>query len=216
MSKTKSYAVIGLGSFGSSVARTLAEEGMEVMVIDSNKEKVNVIAPYVTYALQLDVTSELVLKTVGLDRMDGAIIAIGENLEASVMSTMLCKEMGIPKIIVKAENDLQKSILLKIGADEVVLLEKDSGYRLAKNIVGNFKDYFNITSDLCIVEINAKADWVGKTLKEMNFRNQYHLNIISIQSPSDENPDTFPNPDRRIKKNDILIAAGKEKDIEQL
>ena len=215
MNKIKSYAVIGLGGFGSNVALALMEEGMEVMVLDSSREKVNAIAPQVTYAMQLDASNEIALKSVGIERMDGVVIAIGENLEASVMATILCKEMGVKKVIVKAETDLQKAILTRVGADEVILPEKESGYRLAKNIAGNFRDFFSISENLCIVEVPAKGEWIGKTIKELNFRKEYHLNIISIKSTSEEEADNFPNPDRHIRKDDMLIVAGKEEDIEK-
>ena len=141
MSTVKSYAVIGLGGFGKSIARTLAQEGMEVMVIDIHKEKVNELAPEVTYAMQLDVTNETAMKNIGLESMDGVIIAVGQKLEVSAMATILCKEMGVPLVIAKAETMLQKKILERIGADQVILPEVESGFRLAKNIVGNFMDY---------------------------------------------------------------------------
>ena len=167
MSKVKSYAVIGLGGFGSSVARTLAQEGMEVLVMDIHKEKINALAPEVTYALQIDVTNEIAMKNIGLEHMDAVIIAIGENLEVSVMATIICKEIGVPLVIAKAETNLQKTILDRVGADQVILPEKESGYRLAKNIVGNFMDYFSLSGRMSIVEMPVKKEWIGRNLREL-------------------------------------------------
>ncbi|MDO4977945.1 MAG: TrkA family potassium uptake protein [Eubacteriales bacterium] len=216
MAKVKSYAVIGLGVFGMSVARNLSQEGMEVMVIDHNKDLVNSIAPEVTYAIQMDVTNELALKNVGLDRMDGVIIAIGESLEASVMATILCKEMGVPKIIVKAKTDLEKRILEKVGANMIIMPEKESGFRLAKNIAGNFMDFFSLSDKLSIVEFPMKKEWIGKTLRELDVRRQYRLNIIAIHHAGSENPDCYPDPDRPLQAEDLVIAAGENAEIEKL
>ncbi len=216
MSEVQSYAVIGLGVFGSSVARTLAAEGIEVMAIDSSREIVNGIASEVTYALQVDVTNEAAMKNIGLERMDGAVIAIGDKLQASVMATILCKEMKIPKIIAKAKTDLEKRILERVGADEVILPEKESGYRLAKNISDNFMDFFRLSNELTVVEMPAKEEWIGKSLRELNVRNVYKINIIAIVNKNDDNPDCFPNPDRPIQAGDVIIAAGRDEDIEHL
>ena len=216
MSEVKSYAVIGLGGFGSSVARTLSQEGMEVMVIDIHKDKINALAPEVTYALQLDVTNEMAMKNIGLEHMDAVIIAIGENLEVSVMATIICKEIGVPLVIAKAETTLQKTILDKVGADQVILPEKESGYRLAKNLVGNFMDYFSLSGRLSIVEMPVEKEWVGKSLRELKLRSTYRINIISIQNEDGGDPDSFPNPDQLIREGDIIIAAGRPQDIESL
>lgn len=216
MSKVKSYAVIGLGGFGSSVARTLAQEGMEVLVMDIHKEKINALAPEVTYALQMDVTNEIAMKNIGLEHMDAAIIAIGENLEVSVMATIICKEIGVPLVIAKAETNLQKTILDRVGADQVILPEKESGYRLAKNIVGNFMDYFSLSGRMSIVEMPVKKEWIGRNLRELKLRSTYGINIISIQNEDGGDPDSFPNPDQIIREGDIITAAGRPDDIENL
>ncbi len=216
MREVQSYAVIGLGVFGSSVARTLAQEGIEVMAIDHNRELVNGIAPEVTYAIQVDVTNETAMKNIGLERMDGAIIAIGDKLQASVMATSLCKEMKIPKIIAKAKTDLEKRILERVGADEIILPEKETGYRLAKNISDNFMDFFRLSNQLTVVEMPAKEEWIGKSLRQLDMRNVYKINIIAIGNKNNCDPDCFPDPDRPIQAGDVIIAAGKNEDIEKL
>lgn len=216
MAKIKSFAVVGLGVFGMSVARNLSQEGMEVMVVDRNKELVNSIAPDVTYAIQMDVTNEIAMKNIGLDRMDGVIIAIGESLQASVMATILCKEMGIPKIIVKAKTDLEKRILEKVGANTIIMPEMESGFRLAKNIAGNYMDFFSLSEKLSIVEFPVKKEWVGKSLRELDVRNKYRLNIIAIHKAGSENPDCYPDPNSPLENDDVIIAAGENEEIAKL
>lgn len=216
MGSVKSYAVIGMGGLGRSIARTLAQEGMEVMIIDIHKDKINELASEVTYALQLDVTNETAMKNIGLESMDGVVIAVGQKLEVSAMATILCKEMGVPLVIAKAETMLQKKILEKIGADQVILPEVESGFRLAKNIVGNFMDYFNLSGNLSIVEIPVRQEWINHSLRELQFRNNYNLNIIAINHKGQKEPERFLEPDQNILEGDILIVAGRNEDIENL
>lgn len=210
----KSYAVLGLGSFGMSVAKTFAEIGMEVLAVDKNKELVNSIASEVTYAVQLDVTNEKALKSIGLERVNGAVVAIGENLEANVMATILLKEMGVPYVVAKAETEMQKKILEKIGADKVVFPEKEMGCRLAKNIAGNFLDIFNLSDKVSMVELEVKKEWIGKSIRELDFRKQYHLNIVAFRRAGEL--DSFPNPDDILQSGDIIIAMGNNKDLDRI
>ncbi|MDD7113291.1 MAG: TrkA family potassium uptake protein [Lachnospiraceae bacterium] len=210
----KSYAVLGLGSFGKSVARSFMELGIEVLAVDRNKIIVNEIASEVTYAVQMDVTNEDALKSIGIEKMDGVIVAIGENLEASVMATLLVKELGVPYVVAKAETDMQKKILEKIGADKVVFPEKEMGIRLAKNIVGNFLDVFDLSSKDSMVELKVKEEWVGKSIRELDFRNRYHLNIVAFRREG--KLDSFPDPDDVLQKDDIIITVGKNEDLNRI
>ena len=132
------------------------------------------------------------------------------------MATILCKEIGVPMVIAKAETSLHKTILEKVGANQVILPEKESGYRLAKNIAGNFMDYFSLSNKLSIVQMPVEEKWVGKNLRELKLRSTYRINIISIQHEDGEDPDSFPNPDQLIREGDIIIAAGRNEDIERL
>ena len=210
----KSYAVLGLGSFGKSVARSFMELGIEVLAVDRNKIIVNEIASEVTYAVQMDVTNEDALKSIGIEKMDGVIVAIGENLEASVMATLLVKELGVPYVVAKAETDMQKKILEKIGADKVVFPEIEMGIRLAKNIVGNFLDVFDLSSKDSMVELKVKEEWVGKSIRELDFRNRYHLNIVAFRREG--KLDSFPDPDDVLQKDDIIITVGKNEDLNRI
>lgn len=210
----KSYAVLGLGSFGKSVARSFMELGIEVLAVDRNKIIVNEIASEVTYAVQMDVTNEDALKSIGVEKMDGVIVAIGENLEASVMSTLLVKELGVPYVVAKAETEMQKKILEKIGADKVVFPEKEMGVRLAKNIAGNFLDVFDLSSKDSMVELKVKEEWIGKSIRELDFRNRYHLNIVAFRR--DGKLDSFPDPDDVLQRDDIIITVGKNEDLSRI
>ena len=210
----KSYAVLGLGSFGKSVARSFMELGIEVLAVDRNKIIVNEIASEVTYAVQMDVTNEDALKSIGVEKMDGVIMAIGENLEASVMATLLVKELGVPYVVAKAETEMQKKILEKIGADKVVFPEKEMGVRLAKNIAGNFLDVFDLSSKDSMVELKVKEEWIGKSIRELDFRNRYHLNIVAFRR--DGKLDSFPDPDDVLQRDDIIITVGKNEDLSRI
>ncbi|MCI5504305.1 MAG: TrkA family potassium uptake protein [Anaerobutyricum sp.] len=210
----KSYAVLGLGSFGKSVARSFMELGIEVLAVDRNKIIVNEIASEVTYAVQMDVTNEDALKSIGVEKMDGVIVAIGENLEASVMATLLVKELGVPYVVAKAETEMQKKILEKIGADKVVFPEKEMGVRLAKNIAGNFLDVFDLSSKDSMVELKVKEEWIGKSIRELDFRNRYHLNIVAFRR--DGKLDSFPDPDDVLQRDDIIITVGKNEDLSRI
>ena len=209
-----SYAVLGLGSFGKSVARSFMELGIEVLAVDRNKIIVNEIASEVTYAVQMDVTNEDALKSIGVEKMDGVIVAIGENLEASVMATLLVKELGVPYVVAKAETEMQKKILEKIGADKVVFPEKEMGVRLAKNIAGNFLDVFDLSSKDSMVELKVKEEWIGKSIRELDFRNRYHLNIVAFRR--DGKLDSFPDPDDVLQRDDIIITVGKNEDLSRI
>ena len=143
----KEFVVFGLGRFGTSVARTLAESGCEVLVVDDNEDKIHEIADYVTHAVCANVTDVDSLESLGISNFDGAIVAIGQNLEASVMVTILAKEAGIPYVLAKAQNDLHAKVLKKVGADMVVFPEKETGIRIANNILmGNFFDAVELSS----------------------------------------------------------------------
>lgn len=211
--KVKSYAVLGLGGFGTSVAKTLSEEGMEVLAVDKNPEAVRGVMSDVTCAMEVDVTNEEAIKSLGLERMDGVIIAIGENLEASVMATILVKEMGVPLVVAKAENDLHKSILQRLGANRVLFPEKEIGTSFARNLVGNYMDYFRLSEKVGMVEIEIKEEWEDHSLIDLNFRNRYHLNIVAIRRGENI---VFCNPSTAFQKGDRIIAMGENQYLENL
>jgi trk system potassium uptake protein TrkA len=211
----KEFVVFGLGRFGRSVATTLAEGGCEVMVVDDDEDKIHEVADYVTYAVRADVTEADALATLGIGNFDGAIIAIGENLEASVMVTILVKEMGVPYVLAKAQNELHAKILKKVGADMVVFPEKETGIRIANNLMmGNFFDAVELSSTFSMMELDAIPEWVGHSLRELNLRAKNMINVIGIKR--DENLNINPDADMPIERNDTLVIIGKNEILNKL
>ena len=179
--RRKEFVVFGVGKFGLSVAKTLADNGCQVMAVDSEQSKVEEIANEVTYAVCTDVTDADAIHSLGIRNFDGAIVAIGENLEASVLVTIISKEMGIPFVLAKAQTELQAKVLKKVGADKIIFPEKESGTRLAKNLLSSgFVDIIELTNDVSMIEMDVKAEWVGKNLLELNLRKKYGINVVAI------------------------------------
>lgn len=211
----KEFVVFGLGRFGKSVATTLADSGCEVLVVDDNEDKIQEMADIVTYAVKANVTDVDTMETLGISNFDGAIVAIGEDLEASVMVTILAKELGIPYVLAKAQNDLHAKILKKVGADMVVFPEKETGIRIAnKLLLGNFFDAVELSSTFSMMEVGALAEWDGHTLRELNLRAKYNVNVIGIKKNGvlDINPDA----DVAVSKNDVLVMIGKNEELNKL
>ena len=211
----KEFVVFGLGRFGKSVATTLADSGCEVLVVDDCEEKIQEMADVVTYTVKANVTDVDTMETLGISNFDGAIVAIGENLEASVMVTILAKELGIPYVLAKAQNDLHAKILKKVGADMVVFPEKETGIRIANNLLlGNFFDAVELSSTFSMIEIGALSEWDGHSLRELNLRAKYKVNVIGIKKNGvlDINPDA----DMSVSKNDVLVMIGKNETLNKL
>ena len=182
MSK-KQFVVIGLGRFGASIATTLYSLGNDVLVIDKNEDLIQDIASEVTHAVQADATDENALKSLGIRNFDVAIISIGGDIQSSVMATLIVRELGVKYIIAKGNGELHAKVLYKIGADRVVLPEKDMGVRVAHNIISSsILDYIELSSDYSIMEVKAFKDWVGKDLKSLDLRKKYGINVIAIKT----------------------------------
>ena len=213
--KAKQFLVFGLGRFGTSLAKTLCEMGQEVLAIDSDEEIVNSIAPFVTQAMQLDATDEEVLKTLGVNNFDAAIVSIGQDMQASILVCVLLKELGVPYVIAKANDELHAKVLRKIGADRVIFPERDMGARLARSILApNVLDLMNLSDDYQIIEIRVPEKWVGNSLIGLNVRRHYGLNILAIHRQ--ESFVVSPAPDMLFEAGDILLVMGKKDDIEKL
>ena len=213
--KAKQFLVFGLGRFGTSLARTLCEMGQEVLAIDSDETAVQDIAPHVTQAMQLDATDEEVLKTLGVNNFDAAIVSIGHDIQASILLCVLLKELGVPKVIAKAHDDLHAKVLRKIGADRVVFPERDMGARLARSILApNVLDLMNLSDDYQIIEIRVPAKWIGNSLIGLNVRRRYGVNILAIHRQ--ERFVISPAPDMLFESEDTLLVMGKKDDIEKL
>ncbi len=213
--KSKSFLVFGLGRFGSSLARSLCEQGQQVMAVDANEENVQNIAPYVTEAVQLDATDEAALATLDVNSFDGAVVSIGENVRDSVLICVLLKEMGIPHLIAKANDELHAKVLRKIGVDRVVFPERDMGERVAKSIVTpGVLDLMQLGDDFQIVEIRTPARWAGNTLIGLNVRRKYGISILAVHRNGSYM--VSPSADLQLEADDTLLVIGKEEDIEEL
>ncbi|XZJ96605.1 potassium channel family protein [Clostridium perfringens] len=212
---SKQLVIIGLGRFGSSVAKTLYALGHDVLAIDSNEDLVQEISDSVTHAVQMDATDENALRTLGLRNFDVAVVTIGANIQASVMATLLVKDMGIKYIIAKGNSDLHAKVLYKIGADRVILPEKDMGVRVAHNLVSSsILDYIELSPDYSIIEIESPKEWYGKSMKELSLRSKYGINVMAIKRNNEVN--ISPDADDVINKDDIVVAIGSAEDLTKL
>ena len=176
MKAKKTYAVFGLGRYGAAVARELVENGMEVIAVDSKQKIVNDAAAYLPICKCADVSDAEVISRLGIGSVDTVIVCMASNLEASVMAVTLCKQAGVKTVIAKCANEMQQKILLRVGADQVVFPENESGIRLAKNLLSSgFIDMISLSKDVSIVEIDVKKEWLGKNLVELNLRKKQKL-----------------------------------------
>lgn len=208
----KEFAVIGLGRFGGSICRTLAEQGMEVMAIDINEDRVNDYSMVASHAVVGDSTDEKVLKELGIRNFDHVVVAIGDNIQASILTTIILKEHGVQNITVKAQNDYHEKVLVKIGADHVVHPERDMGKRIANNMISNsVLDYLELSDEHSIVEIVASEKMDGHSILNLDIRAKYGINIVAIKRENEII--VSPQANEIINKNDILIVIGADVDI---
>lgn len=215
MLKNKQFVVFGLGRFGMSVATTLSEAGYEVMAVDQDEEKIQDISSFVTHAVQADATDAETLKSLGIRNFDIAVVAIGRDIQSSIMVTLLLKEMGVAYVVAKASSELHEKVLNKLGADRIVSPEQDMGVRIATNLMsGNIMDYIQLSSEYSIVEIITLPEWSGQTLRELNIRVKYGINIIAIER--DKEITITPGPDFVLHEKDILVVVGANQQIENL
>lgn len=203
----KQYAVLGLGSFGESVALTLENMGCDVLVMDDSYEKIQDISDKVSYAMKADISDPDALQALGGKNLDGVVVAVSENLEAGIMATMLCKEMGIPLVVAKAKNKLQGAILKRVGADRIVYPEIEMGSRVAKSLVSReFMDWIELSNDYSMVEIAVPDKWVGRTLVDINVRERLGINVVGIIING--KIDVTLDPQKPLPEGGILIVIG--------
>lgn len=215
MKQGKQYAVIGLGRFGTSVAGTLHKLGYEVLAIDSNEDRVQEFSNEVTHVVQADTTDEAALLALGIRNFDVVVVAIGEDVQANVLTTLQLKEIGVPYIVSKARDALHGKMLQKIGADRVIYPERDMGQRLAYNLVSSsVLDYIELSPDLGIVEVRIPQILIGKTLAETNLRVRYEINVVAIKR--DKTLIVPPLPNEKFMNDDILVVVGEMKRIQHL
>lgn len=208
----KEFVVIGLGRFGGSIVRELIEQDADVMAIDKDSERVDEFASIATQAVVADTTDESVLKSLGIRNFEHVIVAIGENIQASILTTLMLKEIGVKKITVKAQNDYHAKVLDKIGADKVVHPERDMGIRIAHNMLSNnVLDYLELSDEHSIMEVKANEKLAGYTLMGLDIRANYGINIVAIKRGKEIH--VSPQADMEIELQDILIIIGSDADI---
>lgn len=211
----KQYVVFGAGKFGGSIAVTLQQLGCDVILVDKNPELIQELADEVSYAICADVEDTEAFEELGLKNVDGAIVAITENLEASIVTTMMCHEMGIPRILAKAKSRMHEKILRSVGAHKVIYPETEMGRRVAKYLVAdNFADWIELSPYFSLVEMDVPAQWCGKSLIELQIREKYHVNVIGIKDGDKVN--VTLDPKEPLKSGVILILVGENKDLEAL
>lgn len=205
MKSNKTYAVFGLGRYGLAVARELVANGKEVIAVDMSQRIVNDVAAYLPVCKCADVTDGEVISRLGIGNIDTVIICMAGNLEASVMAVTLCKEAGVNTVIAKCANEMHQKILLRVGADRVVFPEKESGIRLAKNLLSSgFVDMISLSKDVSMVEIDVRSEWVGKNLIELNLRKKYGFNVVALKKGEKVNVNI--NPEQVLDTSTTLIV----------
>ncbi len=211
----KNVIVLGLGRFGYSVATKLFEKGIYVTAVDSNYKKVEKIANFVSSAAQGDITEEMAMKSLGINNYDVAIIATGTDIEASIEATLICKDSGVDKVIAKATSQSHARILKKIGADQIVYPELDTGERLARSLAGsNLLELVQFSNDFSLIEIKVHEDWIGKSLIELDFRKAYKMNVVAFERDGKMLMDIDPSTE--IRKGDVLVLIGDNENAKAL
>lgn len=206
------FAVIGLGRFGGAICEELSHEGMNVLAIDIDEQRVNAFKNIASHAVIADSTDEEALNALGIKNIDHVIVAIGDNIQASILTTVILTELGIKQITVKAQNDYHEKILNKIGAHVVVHPERDMGRRLAQSLISsNIIDFIELSDTHKIVEVKASKKMIGKNLAELEIRAKYGCNVVAIKR-GDEMI-ISPQAQQTIEREDIFIIIGKDEDI---
>ncbi|MDR7000711.1 TrkA family potassium uptake protein [Neobacillus niacini] len=207
---TKQFAVIGMGRFGSGLSAELFKEGAEVLAIDKNEKRIQENYNHVTHAVVADTTEEKTIKELGLRNMDVVVVAIGDDIQASILTVMILKDLGVKYVIAKAVTDHHAKVLTQVGADRVVLPERETGIRIAKNLLSpNVLDFIELSDEYKIEEIVASPFMVGKSLRELDIRAKYQLSVIAIKSDGKMN--ISPLPDDKINPGDTLVVLGEKK-----
>lgn len=213
----KQFLVIGAGRFGASVAKTLYEMGHDVMVVDDDEGKIQLISDEVTNAVQADASSETSLKALDIKDFNAVVIAIGENVQASIMAAILLIELKAQYIVAKARTTLHGKVLEKIGVNQVVFPERDMGHKLARSLVApSIIDMIELSDDYSVVEVMAPKQMVGKSLKELNLRARHGINVIALRRNHGDKTNLSPVAEDIIEPEDIVVAIGPNKNLKKL
>ena len=215
MQDKKTYAVFGLGRYGTAVAKELVENGREVMAVDVDPKIVNNAASYLPVCKCADITDAEVIARLDIGSIDTVIICMASNLEASVMAVTLCKEAGVKTVIVKCANEMHQRILRRVGADRVVFPEKEAGMHLAKNLLSaGFIDIISLSSNVSVVEISVKEEWVGKNLLDLGLRRKYGINVVAVRKGEEANVDI--DPQQALEREMTLVVIANAEKLKNL
>lgn len=206
------YLVIGLGRFGSAIAETLCEDGMQVLGVDCRLDLVEAMKDRITQAVQADSMDHEAMAALGVGEFDTAFVTIGGDVKASCVTTMLLRELGVRFIVAKASDEFHGRMLEKLGADKIVYPERDMGKRVAHNLVsGNLLEYIELSPDFSMAEILPRSEWVGKSLLELRLRDEYGLNVVAIRSGEQINP--LPGSATIVREGDIMLVVAEEETL---
>lgn len=209
------FVIIGCGSFGESVAKSLYAKGFDVMVIDKDPEKIQNIADEVTHAIEADAMDEATLKSLGIRNFDVAVVSMGSDIQASILITLLAKELGVGKVIAKARSDIHAKVLYKIGADKVIFPERDMGIKVAQSLMAtNILDYIDLDPNYSVVEVTAMKEWENKALKNLQLPTRYGINVVALKRGKDVN--ISPNAEDVVLRGDIIIGIASVDSISKL
>ncbi|MFC1624422.1 potassium channel family protein [Candidatus Omnitrophota bacterium] len=218
----RQFAVIGLGRFGWSVAKTLSGKGHQVLAIDEDEELVQEASDFATEAVQVDSTDEKALKAVGIMNVDVAIVGIGTNLEASVLTTLILKELGVQHIVARAVTDEHGKVLEKVGATKVVFLERDMGSRIANSLISpSILEHIELSPEFSIMETVPPKEFIGKSIRDLDVRAKYGFNIIGVRRRKDESIEgpgelnVSPKADYIVKQGDIFVIIGANENLDK-
>ena len=209
-------AVIGIGHFGYTLATQLAEKKCQVIAIDIDPDKIHDIKDRVTQAVVADALDREALEQVGVKDCDVACVSLGERIDVSILVTLYLKELGVKRIITKATSDAHGRALSRVGATEIIFPEKDMAIRLAQSLVSpDVLEFIRVSDDFNIIEFASPEDYYGKTIREMNLRKKYGIQILAIRNPLDGSVNVVPSPDYKVRPDDVLIVIGGTQALEK-
>ena len=213
----KSFAVFGMGRFGRKLATSLYDMGADVMIVDKDPELLEKLSDKATYAIEADLSNADSINGLGLENTDVVVVAMGSDLTASIMSVMVSKEIGVPYVIAKASDERMGNILRKVGANEVIFPEEEAGFRTARILLSDtFLEFFDIDDNLCLLEMKAKKEWIGKNLIELNLREKYHINVVAMKGSDRSRMHSSFDPKLPLEADTQLLVVVTKADLKKL
>lgn len=211
----KSFAVIGLGRFGESIATELANAGADVLAVDIDKDRVRALADIVTCAVAVDIRDTEAMEALGLSNMDAIIIAVTQSIDISILATIYAKECGVPYVVAKSKDEIHTRILKKIGADKIIIPERETGIRIARHLLtGNIINLVELSDTIRMIEIDIRPEWAGHTLRELDLRKKEKINVIALRSNGEL--EVSPDPDKMLTSDITMLITIDKKTLNKL